>query len=92
MIEPSVEVLDSSADSEDVYFNFEHAAMCSMLHDRYTKIKNCALNQKDKVLQEITILQQLIVHHKEDKDHVSGHLKYHDQDHLYFLVQNCYLS
>ena len=58
--------------------------MCSTLHNRYTKIKNCASSQKDKVLQEITILQQFSVHRKEDKDHVPEYLKYRDEDHIYF--------
>jgi len=58
--------------------------MCSMLHNRYTKIKSCVSSKKDNVSQEITILQQLGVHRKEDKDHVPEYLKYHDEDHMYF--------
>jgi len=84
IIEPFVQTPDSGANSEDVYFCFGGAAMCSTLHNRYTKIKNCASSQKDKVLQEITILQQFSVHRKEDKDHVPEYLKYRDEDHIYF--------
>ena len=55
-----------------------------MLHNRYTKIKLWPLNQKDWVSQEITVLQQLSVHRKEDKDHVPDYLKYRDEGHMYF--------
>ena len=92
IIEPNVQAPDSSTDSKDVYFRFRCAVMCSMLPKRYTKIKSCSLSQKDKVSQEITILQQLSVHRKENKDHVPEYLKYRDEDHMYFLVQNCCLS
>jgi len=81
VFEPSVQFPDSSADSEDVYFHFGGAAMCSMLHNKCAKIKNCVLSQKDKVSQEITVLQQLGVHQKEDK---AGYLKYCDEGHKYF--------
>jgi len=71
IIESDSQVPDiTTVESEGVYFRFGGAAMCSMLHSRYTKIRRCSLNQKKKVSQEITILQQLSVHKKEDKDHV----------------------
>ena len=44
--------------------------MRNVLHSRYTKIKSCPLNQKDRASQEIIVLQQISVHKKEDKDHV----------------------
>jgi len=85
IIESDVQVPDTTiVESEDVYFRFGGAAICSMLHGRYTKIKSCSLNQKEKVSQEITILQQISVHKKEDKDHVPDYLKYRDEGHMYF--------
>ena len=85
IIEPSNQILDSaSVESEDVYFRFGGAAICSMLHSRYAKIKSCSLNQKEQVSQQITILQQLSVHKTEDKDHVPDYLKYRDEGFMYF--------
>ena len=85
IIEPDIQASElCSEDSEDVYYRFGGWTMRSMLHNRYTKIKSCPLNQKDIVSQEITVLQQLSVHKKEDKDHVPDYLKYHDEGHMYF--------
>ena len=42
------------------------------------------MNQKKKVSQEITILQQLSVHQKKNKDHVPDYLKYRDKGYMYF--------
>ena len=55
-----------------------------MLHNRYAKIKACPSNQKDRVLLEITVLQQLSIHKKENKDHVPDYLIYRDEGHMYF--------
>ena len=85
IIESENQILDAtSVESEDVYFRFGGAAICNMLHSRYTKLKVCSFNQKEKVSQEITILQQLSVHKTEDKDHVPDYLKYRDEGYMYF--------
>ena len=83
------QILDAtSVESKDVYFCFGGAAICNMLHSRYTKIKVCSFNQKEKVSQEISILQQLSVHKTEDKDHVPDYLKYRDEGY----ISTCHLS
>ena len=85
IIEPDIETSELCLeDTEDVYYHFGGSIICSMLHRRYTKIKSCPLNQKDRVLQEITVLQQLTVHQKEDKHHVPDYLQYRDEGYMYF--------
>ena len=85
IIEPDIQASElCSEDSEDVYYRFGESTLRNMLHDRYTKIKSCPLNQKDRVSEEITVLQQLSVHRKEDKDHVPDYLKYRDEGHMCF--------
>ena len=73
-----------SEDSEDVYYHFGGSTMRNMLHSRYTKIKSHPLNQKDRVSQEITVLKQISVHKKEDKDRVPDYLKFCDEGYMYF--------
>ena len=84
-IEPDIQASElCTEDSEEVYYHFGGSTMCNMLHSRYNKIKSCSLNQKDRVSQEITILQQISVHKKEDKEHIPDYLKYHDEGYMYF--------
>ena len=84
VIEPDSQIPDdpTGAESDDVYFRFGGAATCTMLHSSYTKIKSCSLNQKEKVSQEITILQQLSVSKTEDKKNVPDYLKYRDEGYI----------
>ena len=85
IIEPDIQASElCSEDSEDVYYRFGGSTMRNMLHSRYTKIKSCPLNQKDRVSQEITVLQQISVHKKEDKDRVPDYLIYRDEGYMYF--------
>ena len=58
--------------------------MSNMLHSKYTKIKSCPLNEEYRFSQEITVLQQISIHKKEDKDHIPGYLKYRDEGYMYF--------
>ena len=75
IIEPDRQASElCSEDSEDVYYRFRGSAIRSMLHNRYTRIRACLLNQKDRVLLEIIVLQQLSIHKKEDKDHILDYL------------------
>ena len=51
IIKPDVQASElCSEDSEDVYYRFGGLSVRNMLHSRYTKIKSCPLNQKDKSL------------------------------------------
>lgn len=49
----------SASDGDDVYFCFGDAALCNMLHLRYQQIKSCTDMHRDKLSQEITILQAM---------------------------------
>ena len=48
-------------DGEDVHLRFGGAAICEMLHLHYKQIKGCADMQRDKLSQEITILQAMVI-------------------------------
>ena len=74
--QPTVQSL--SKDSNDVYYRFGGAAISSMLHSRYTQIKSCALPQKERVSLELSVLQKLSIHNKEEKTHIPSYLKYRD--------------
>ena len=85
IIEPNIQASElCSEDSEDVHYRIGGSTMSNMLHSKYTKIKSCPLNQEDRVSQEITVLQQISIHKKEDKDHMPGYLKYRDEGYMYF--------
>jgi len=64
--------------------DFGGAAIASMLHSRYARIKDCALSHKQKLSIEISVLQKISVHQKEDKSDVPGYLKYRDNGFMYF--------
>lgn len=63
-----------------------------MLHSRYALIKasgtqikaSGAITKIENTSMEISILQALSIHHKEEKDHVTEYLKYRDNGHMYF--------
>ena len=85
IIEPNVQASElCSEDSEHVYYRIGGSTMSNMLHSKYTTIKSSPLNQEDRVSQEITVLQQISIHKKEDKDHIPGYLKYRDEGYMYF--------
>ena len=60
------EDVSSSEDTEDVYYCFGGATLCSMLHNRYDEMKSCSSQQKDTISQELTLLQHISIHKKED--------------------------
>lgn len=69
LIQPENEVggVDKGMEGEDVYYRFGGAAIVSLLHGQYEKVKNCTELQKDQVSKEITLLQNLSVHEKDKK-------------------------
>ena len=77
-----------SEGSDDVYYRFGGAAISSMLQSRYTQIKSCILAQKERVSLELSVLQKLSIHNKEEKAHIPSYLKYRDMVTCIFLVKN----
>ena len=73
-----------SEGSDDVYYHFGGAAISSMLQSRYTQIKSCTLAQKERVSLELSVLQKLSIHNKEEKAHIPSYLKYRDMGYMYF--------
>ena len=55
-----------------------------MLHGRYAQIKVCALSDKQQLSLEISVLQKLSIHQKEEKSNVPSYLKYRDNTKMYF--------
>ena len=68
-------------DGEDVHLRFGGAAICEMLHLHYKQIKECTDMQRDKLSQEITILQAMVM---KDKSNLPHYLKYRDRGFMYF--------
>ncbi|XP_065912862.1 uncharacterized protein [Dysidea avara] len=68
-------------EGDDVYFRFGGAALCDMLHLHYKQIKGCSDAQRDKLSQEITILQSI---NTKDKSKIPEYLKYRDRGYMYF--------
>ena len=68
-------------DGEDVHLQFGGAAICEMLHLHYKQIQGCADMQRDKLSQEITILQAMVM---KDKSNLPHYLKYRDRGFMYF--------
>ena len=73
---------DAVEDSEDVYYHFAGAAIASLLHARYDKLKQNAANEQ--LSQETTILEKLSIYNRQEKDHISSSLKYRGKGHMYF--------
>lgn len=71
-------------DSNGVYYRFGGASLSSMLHNRYSQIKSCALSLKERVSLEINVLQKLSIHKSEEKIHIPSYLKYRDCGYIYF--------
>ena len=71
-------------DGNDVYYRFGGASISSMLHNRYSQMKSCALSLKEKVSLEINVLQKLSIHKSEEKSHIPSYLKYRDCGYMYF--------
>jgi len=68
-------------DGDDVHLRFGGAAICEMLHLRYKQIKGCKDTLRNKLSQEITILQAMIM---KDKTNLPHYLKYRDRGFMYF--------
>ena len=68
-------------DGDDVHLRFGGATICEMLHLRYKQIKGCTDTQRNKLSQEITILQAMIM---KDKTNLPHYLKYRDRGFMYF--------
>ena len=78
------DVQSTSVDSDDVYYRFGGAGISSMLHSRYARIKVCALPDKQQLSLEISVLQKLSIHQKEEKGDIPSYLKYRDNGNMYF--------
>jgi len=68
-------------DPVDVYYRFGGATLASMLHNRYKAMKLEHTKQKEKISQEIHILQAL---NTKDKEKVPSYLRYRDEGYMYF--------
>ena len=71
----------ATVDPVDVYYRFGGATLASMLHGRYKSMKSDQTKQKEKVSQEIHILQAL---NTKNKEHVPKYLQYRDRGYMYF--------
>ena len=69
------------ADPVDVYYRFGGATLASMLQDRYKAMKLELTKHKEKISEEIHILQALDT---KDKEKVPIHLQYRDKGFMYF--------
>ena len=68
-------------DPVDVYYRFGGATLASMLHLRYKAIRTCPNEQKEKISNEIHVLQAL---NTSDKAMIPQYLKYQDNGFMYF--------
>ena len=59
------------------------AAISSMLHSRYTPNLVLCITTK-RVSLELSVLQKLSIHNKEEKTHIPSYLKYRDNGYMYF--------
>ena len=69
------------ADPVDAYYRFGGATLASMLHGRYKAVKSELTKHKEKISEEIHILQAL---NNKDKDKVPMYLQYRDCGFMYF--------
>ena len=76
----STEEAVSSGDSDDVYYRFGGAAICTMLKYRYKEIR-CFSDTKNALSIEICILQAMKI---KDKSCIPGYLQYRDKEYMYF--------
>ena len=77
---PSCSQLHVSDEEEGVYYRFGGAALCSMLHLRYNRLKGNA-GKQDCIRHEIAILKTIQC---SDKQHVPPYLQYRDKGFMYF--------
>jgi len=65
----------------DIYYRFGGATLASMLHGRYKAMKLQETKQKEKISQEIHVLQGL---NTKSKENVTKYLQYRDKGFMYF--------
>jgi len=82
------ETVELSEDGMDTYLCFGGAALATMLHSRYDKIRASSLDNEKRRLtsDEITILQRLNL---DTKEHIPDYLQYRTMAICTFLVQRC---
>lgn len=77
------EAAEISEDRKDAYLRFGGAALATMLHLRYGKMRaeNVDNHKKRQISEEITNLQRI---NSYTKEHIPDYLKYRDNGHMYF--------
>jgi len=83
LLEPKQIATAIVEDDQDTYLYFGGAALASMLHLRYDKMKDAKFDDKStvQISEEITILQRI---NSYTKEHIPDYLKYRDNGHMYF--------
>ena len=83
MLETKQKATVVTEDDKDTYLRFGGAALASMLHLRYEKMKGVKFDDKNvkQISEEITILQRI---NSYTKEHIPDYLKYRDNGHMYF--------
>jgi len=74
---------DSNCEEDDdgVYYRFGGGAISDMLHLWYKQIRSCKDDLRDRVSQEIAILQAMLI---KDRSQLPDYLKYRDCGYMYF--------
>ena len=83
LLEPKHIAMVVTEDDKDTYLRFGGAALASMLHLRYDKMRIVKFDDKNtqQISEEITILQRI---NSYTKEHIPNYLKYRDNGHMYF--------
>ena len=78
--EPTDELV-SNGDSDDVYYRFGGATICTMLKHRYKGIRNCSTDTRNSLSLEICLLQAMKM---KDKSSIPEYLQFRDKGYMYF--------
>ena len=83
VLQKEQETAEISEDGKDTYLRFGGAALATMLHLRYDKMRadNLEDQKRRRISEEITILQRI---NSYTKEHIPDYLKYRDNGHMYF--------
>jgi len=83
ILQKEQETTEISEDGKDTYLRFGGAALATMLHLRYDKMRASNLDDEKRrhVSEEITILQRI---NSYTKEHIPDYLRYRDNGHMYF--------
>ena len=73
--------MTTEPDTDDIYYCFGGAAICGMLHFRYKQLKSCSDDKRDRLSQEVSLLQTI---NCKDKTSIPGYLCYCDRGFMYF--------